>query len=100
MDKKEFRFKEKKHVSVITVKQIIEGNKPVLFVSHDTEGYWQFLPGEPVSETDARVITLLAMVEHDPTLNGLFDLPEGWEATRSSVNDKWMRQQTSFYTPK
>ena len=90
----EFRFNEKRNVAVFTLKQIIHSNKPILFVSHNNEdGAWQFLTGENVSVSDVMIVGIEEIVEHDPTLNELFDLPEGWEATRKSVGRKWERKQ-------
>jgi hypothetical protein len=92
--KMEFRFTEKRNVAVFTLRQIIHSNKPILFVSHEIEdGAWQFLTGEVVSESDLMIVELEEILEHDQTLNALFDLPEGWEATRNSINEKWIRKQ-------
>lgn len=85
-----FRFDEAKNVAVFTVKQIFQG-KPILYVCHDDEdGAWQFLIGEPVEEKDIMVVALEEIVNHDPTLNELFNLPTGYCAIRKFVGDKWV----------
>lgn len=90
----EFKFYEKPNVAVFTLKEIIKLNKPILFVSHDFEdGSWQFLTGRIVNDNDIMIVGLEEIVKHDPTLNELFDLPEGWLATRNSINENWIRKK-------
>ena len=94
MDDFDFKFNEERNVAVFTVKQIIRQQKPVLYVSHDEEdGAWQFLTGEPVEEKDSMIVLLEEMIAHDPTINELFDLPEGYYAIRDFVGDVWFRQK-------
>lgn len=39
-------FKDSPNTMVITLKEILAGTKPILYVSHDEEeGMWQFLDG-------------------------------------------------------
>jgi hypothetical protein len=65
---------------------------PILRVCHDADdGAWQFLHGGPVSEEDAAVVGLGRMLERDPSLRELADLPEGWIAERADVGSAWMR---------
>lgn len=95
----EFRFEEKRNVAVFTLKQIIHSNKPILFVSHNIEdGAWQFLTGKTTSVDDAVVVGLEEIVKHDQSLKELFDLPEGWEATRKSISENWERKQQDSST--
>lgn len=94
MSNSEFRFKEKKTTSVFTLKQIMLENKPVLFVSHDKDdGSWQFFSGDKFKMSDAMVVSLDEMTSKDPSLNQLFDLPRGWQASRSTVTEEWLRIQ-------
>jgi len=96
MQNSDFKFDEKRNVAVFTVKQIILEHKPILFVCHDgDDGAWQFLPGEPVEIKDAMIVTLEEMVEFDPTVNDLYDLPMGHHATRQFIGDKWTRFPTA-----
>jgi hypothetical protein len=89
----DFKFNEKRNVAVFTVKQIFKERKPILYVCHDEEDEaWQFLPGELVEEKDAMVVTLEEVIEHDPTINELHDLPMGYYAERKFVGDKWQKK--------
>jgi hypothetical protein len=94
MENLDFKFDEEKNVAVFTVKQIFKENKPILYVCHDEEdGAWQFLTGEPVEEKDSMVVALEEIIEHDPTINELFDLPMGYYAMREFIDDIWIRRK-------
>ena len=62
---------------------------PVLRVTHDHDGDWQFLdattddPGEPV------LVCLGCVYERDATLSDIADLPRGWCAYRSAIGADW-----------
>jgi hypothetical protein len=84
-------FPEPRDFACLCVKQILEDVAPILFVSHDTDGTWQFLTGEDVKMPDARVVGLGEMVDRDPTLIALADLPVDWEAWRATVDAPWER---------
>ncbi len=88
----EWPFDSPKNQAVITLDRIINGQSKILYVTHDaSDGTWQFLDGGDVIESDAMVVGLAEMVEIDPTLKNLADLPEGWFAERSGPDDPWKR---------
>jgi hypothetical protein len=83
-------FDDSPNVAVITTRQVTEDNAPILLVSHDEEdGGWQFLPGGPVLEENARVVALRRIWLLDPSVGQLADLPLGWQASRKSPLDPW-----------
>jgi hypothetical protein len=85
-------FDDPPNVAVFALAQIIEHGYPVLYVSHDCDdGAWQFLHGGDFQMEDARLVSLRGMVERDPTLLQLADLPLGWYAWRSSATEPWVR---------
>lgn len=87
-------FADPPNAATITVRQILEGGEPILYVSHDADdGAWQFLTGVDVSSEDAMVVSLQNMVEHDPTLAELADLELGWTATRERLGAPWHRRR-------
>jgi hypothetical protein len=86
-------FDQPPNCAVMTVKDIIAGELPILFVSHDEDDHgWQFLSGDSVSKEDASVVALREIVELDPSVLKLADLPAGWIATRRSANAGWERK--------
>ncbi|WP_254513959.1 hypothetical protein [Anatilimnocola floriformis] len=78
-------------VAAITLKRITSGEKPILYVTHDDEGDWQFLDGGDVSEKDATIISLKQIEELDPTIKAILDLPPGWSAVRVAKDKPWRR---------
>ena len=86
-------FEDPKNVSVFTTAQVLRFRQPILHVSHDDgDGAWQFHTGaEQVSTGEAMIVALEEMVEHDPTICELADLPCGWFAERDSVGSPWRR---------
>lgn len=87
-------FPDPPNVASITVRDIVNGTKPILLVCHDSEdGSWQFLTGGQVETADAMVVALKEIVDLDPTLLDLADLPLGWQASRESQQSAWTRSQ-------
>jgi hypothetical protein len=88
-----WNFAQPRNLAVISLNRVITGESDVLHVSHDQDdGGWQFLDGSAFAESDARIVGLGEMVDSDPTLSELADLPEGFVATRSSKTDAWVRK--------
>jgi hypothetical protein len=85
-------FADPENLAVFTLKRVIRGEAPVLFVSHDEDdGGWQFLDGAEAAVEDAALVGLREMTEIDPTLIELADLPIGWSARRSGPDEPWQR---------
>ena len=90
----EWPFADPKNVAVFTTTQVFQLRQPILRVSHDAEdGAWQFHTGAQVSSGDFMIVALEEVVEHDPTICELADLPCGWFAERDSIGRPWMRTQ-------
>jgi hypothetical protein len=90
-DEKSWPFAEGKNRAVFTTKPVIQKGHPILLVSHDTEGDWQFLCGTTNRPKDGMVVCLGEMLKRDPSIGKLADLPEGWTASRKSVKARWQR---------
>ncbi|WP_336775923.1 hypothetical protein [Paenibacillus sp. MMO-58] len=94
MFKRKWAFEDPKNVAVITLDKIMKLESPVLYVTHDEEdGMWQFLDGDDVIEEEARLISLKQMVDIDPSLTSLANLPLGWVAWRETKDSEWIRAQ-------
>ena len=76
-------FADSQDAVVVTLERILRGDSSLLLVTHDAEdGGWQFLDGEQVFEEDGTTVLLGEMVQFDPSLLELADLPAGWFAWR------------------
>ncbi len=82
-------------MAVITNKRIIKSQDWIAYVSHDEDdGGWQFHGRGPLDEQDAAIVSLRSIVELDPSVSELADLPLGWSASRESPNSPWHRSES------
>lgn len=79
-------------VSICTAKVARDGF-PVLQVSHDLEGDWQFLDATTELPEEPMVLCLGCVFERDPSLAQIANLPIGWSAWRIAVGAAWSREQ-------
>ena len=71
----DWQLLEPQNLAVITTRQVISENYPILYVLRDSDGEWQFHTGEDVNEEDAKVIGLSEIVKRDSSISALADLP-------------------------
>lgn len=86
-----WRFHEGKNRAVFTTIGVLDGTHPILLVSHDAEGDWQFLCGTTNWPEDGRLVCLGNVVEQHPAIVELADLPTGWQAVRDAPDQPWRR---------
>ncbi|MBI5805647.1 DUF2185 domain-containing protein [candidate division TA06 bacterium] len=85
-------FNDKPNTAVFTTKDILDFKGHISFVCRDLDdGAWQFLTGKQVDENDAAIVSLQEILEIDPTLIDILDLPIGWKAVRNKNNADWQR---------
>ena len=86
----DYQFEQPCDTACITCSHVLNDGAPVLFVTHDADdGGWQFLCGAEHDIEDATVIGMGSVIDLDPTLNGLHDMPEGYGATRDALGARW-----------
>lgn len=69
---------------------VLNDEKPVLYISHDEDGFWQFLCGRNHTEDEARVVSLAEMLEIDRSVAKFADLKRGEYA--EYCNGSWFVQ--------
>lgn len=74
-----------------TNQRVLREDHPVLLVSHDHDGDWQFLCGNE-DPGECLIVCLGCAFERDRTVGLVADLPVGWRAWRDSVDDRWHRE--------
>jgi Domain of unknown function (DUF4262) len=80
---------------VFVSSSVQEGREPIRLVMHFEDGDWSFLDGIGPYDSDSMVLLHLEHVlERDPIVVDLIDLPVGFEAYREAVDQRWERQQT------
>jgi hypothetical protein len=91
----DWKFSDLPHTGVYTTKRIMGGDEPILYVYHDQDdGAWQFHgPSESKAES-AALVCFHHIVDKDPSIMELIDLPPGWSAVRENVGCAWSRELT------
>lgn len=90
----DWRFSDPPNVATVTVRQIMDGHRPILLVSRDEEdGTWQFLTGDDFRVEEALLVSLHTVVELDASLSDIADLDPGWTARRQGPGLPWVRTQ-------
>lgn len=86
-------FHEGKNRACLTTRRVLDG-LPILLVSHDQNGDWQFLCGTTNEPKDGALVCLGEMVDRNETLGEVADLPDGWRAERRTIGGIWARRTT------
>lgn len=84
-------FLEAKNRAVFTTTNVLAGTHPILIVSHDKDGDWQFLCGTTNRSEDGKVVSLESVFKLHPSIAEVADLPEGWRAVRDTEEGPWRR---------
>jgi len=88
----DFQFKENRHTAAFTCKHVWTDGKPILFVSHDQDGDWQFLCGDDddeAADADYLLVCLEHVAHRDPSVNELATMCTAHVATRSDRGAPW-----------
>ena len=88
-------FDQPRNCATIVSKSIIEGDSPILYVSHDEDDHgWQFLDGTNNEIDDVAIVGLGELLEIDPSMADLAHLEPGYHAMRSSPGLDWIIEKT------
>jgi hypothetical protein len=92
----DWKFSNPPHTGVFTTKSIMNDEEPIVYVSHDTEdGAWQFHGPSESTRESISYVCFHHIVDKDPSINELHDLPTGWCAWRERLSDPWVREPKS-----
>lgn len=81
------------HTPVFLCSHVYKNEKPVLLVCKE-DGDWQMLCGGEHDENEKPVVVGIGhLLEKDPSLTEIIDLPDNWEAERQSINHPWIRTE-------
>ncbi len=75
-----------------TTDGVLHRSLPIVHVSHDEDGDWQFLCDTPNEDRECLLVCLGCMLERDQSLALVADLPQGWIAWRDSAGSPWQRE--------
>lgn len=88
-------FDQAPNVAAVTTRQVIVEGLPILRVTHyEADHSWAFVCGTTDAEIDGRVVGMGEVLERDPTLREIAELPPGWTAWRDQVGGRWQRARS------
>jgi hypothetical protein len=87
-----WRFSDPPDRRVYTTRFVLEEGLPILLVSHDPDGEWEFLCTTTDDLKDAREVSLAFVVNMDPRVAEVADLPVAWRAFRDSPEAPWLQR--------
>lgn len=90
---------EQGKILAYVMKQLMDGTEPVLKVVHDETGDWQFIGITGANSTDGRLIHPEHILEIDPSVKEVMDLPFGWQAVRYNKDKPWKRKKEQNFMP-
>jgi hypothetical protein len=94
---RQWPFNEPENLGVLSRRQVFEDGMPILLISRDQDGDWQFLDGSDNPRVEDGIIVCLGRVlERDSTIAESHDLPTGWIAWRTSVGAPWRREPSPW----
>jgi hypothetical protein len=74
------------------MRQVMDGREDILLVTHDEHDHgWQFIGSTDACMEHAMLVCLAEVVQVDPSVREVADLPPGWRAKRSHRGGPWVR---------
>lgn len=91
---RDWPFSDPPNLATFSLRDIMEGRRSILYVSHDADGDWQFTDGRDSPDPDdAVILSFDEVLRMEPTIAELADLPSGWRAWRDGVSEPWQRER-------
>jgi hypothetical protein len=95
-DTTDWPFQDPPNVAAFTDRLVTEKGHPIVFVSHEeADAAWELMGPEDPRPEQRVVLCLQHLVERDPSLRELADLPLGWRAERASPRKPWKRTRNT-----
>jgi hypothetical protein len=86
----DFPFSDTPDTACFTCCHITDGQRPIRFVSHDEDGYWQFLCGSSHSTEEARIVSLAEILKLDGSVAAFAALDLGEFAEAQNGHNDWV----------
>lgn len=85
-------FPVSRFTGVETSALVRDGKEPVVYVSHDEDGRWQFHGTSDSGQQVAVAVCFHHLTDQDCSLHELAGLPPGWCAWRETPDQSWARE--------
>ncbi|WP_338288322.1 hypothetical protein [Luteolibacter sp. LG18] len=87
-------FDQSPNCATFTTSLVMREHEPITHVYHDEDDHaWQFHAADAASEDQMMIVALKEVVDLDPSVLEVADLPPGWMAIRPSLAAPWKRTQ-------
>ncbi len=84
------KFQESLQKPVFTTKFVLNDKFPIVYVSHDSDGDWQFFSEhEHIQDEDIMIVSLEQIIQYDCSVNEIANLPIGKRAQRKDLDSNW-----------
>ena len=85
-------FDQAPNCATVTTCHVMREGKPITHAYHEESDHsWQFFSAEVTRMEEALIVALHSIVDLDPTILEIADLPPGWMAERDSPGAPWRR---------
>jgi hypothetical protein len=79
-------FDQEPNVAALTTRQVLHEGHPILNVVHySDDDSWTFTCGTTDNPDDGLIVDMACILDLDPTVASIADLPPGWLAERDRV---------------
>jgi hypothetical protein len=86
-------FDQAPNVAALTTLRVTRREAPILLVVHYADDHsWAFMDGGSNSVKNALIVSMQHVLNLDPSLRDVADLPPGWLARRAHVGAQWSRE--------
>jgi hypothetical protein len=86
---------EDPRLGVYCCAHVLRHERPILLVTHEADGDWQFLCGGTDHDGEGpHHVHLHHVLDADPALHDLADLRRGWDAERPDTTSGWTRTKS------
>lgn len=85
-----FPFMDKPNTATFVCCHVLNKERPILRVTHDEDGYWQFLCGGNHNIDDAQIVSLQFAYELDKSVAEVANMDYGHIAERKDKDSEWV----------
>lgn len=82
-------FKENLNTVVFTSNYVLTKVSTIIYVAHHEDGAWEFWGKEIIDEEEVKLVSFGQIIEIDPTILEIADLPMEFNAIRENKNSVW-----------
>jgi hypothetical protein len=83
-------FQENLKTAVLADANVVNSNSLITRINHHEDGLWEFFGKKKVNEGEIMVVSLEQIIQRDPSILEMADLPLNFTAFRESNDTPWI----------